>query len=89
MKLGGSVTYPTLVGEHPYAIYVPRGFGGRAAYDVGGSHIFSKGVLAAVTLVEGETGDRLEPEPGLLLCSVVITTQLGAELGLKVLEQKP
>ena len=43
------------------------------------SHAFPQGVLAVITLVEGRAGDggagaRAKCEPGLLLCSLAVTT---------------
>ena len=52
-------------------------FVGRAGFDTVTSHIFSQGVLAALTFVAGwntHAGARLES--GLSLCSLAITTQI-------------
>ena len=57
-------------------------------------HVFPLGVLVAIIFVGGGTGDggaraRARCELWLLLCSVAVTTLLGLEVCLKVLEQKP
>ena len=50
------------MGTSPYSVHVPRGFAGRAGFDVNKSHIFLHGVLSAITLVRGgpeDVGARL------------------------------
>ena len=85
MKLGAGATYPSLegvslCGNIPMpSVCVPSGFGGRAGSEVSMGHIFPWGVLAATTLLDDMAGDggvrvRARCEPGLLLCSVAVTT---------------
>ena len=62
---------------------MPSAFGERTGFDMDESHIFPQGVLAAITLVVGESIDGgaravTECEVGLRLCSVAITTLSGA-----------
>ena len=45
------------VGASLYSLHVPSGFGGRTRCEVNTSHVFLKGVLAAITLVGGGAGD--------------------------------
>lgn len=64
-----------------------------ARFDMNTSHIFSQGILTAITLVGGGDGDgrvraRAVSEPGLSLCSVAITALSETESSLKFLEQK-
>ena len=56
--------------------------------------VFLQGVLAAISLVGGTSGDggskaRARCEPGSLLCSVANTTLFGMGVGPKSLEQNP
>lgn len=69
-------------------------FGWRAGSDMSTCHIFLQGVLAAISLVGGTSGNggsraRARYEPGSLLCSVASTTLFGMGVGPKLLEQKP
>ena len=69
-------------------------FGWRAGSDMSTCHIFLQGVLAAISLVGGTSGDggsraRAGCEPGSLLCSVASTTLFGMGMCPKLLEQKP
>ena len=73
---------------------MPNAFGGRAGFDVDGSHAFPQGVLTAITLVgcvadDGGARTCAGCEVGLLLCSVVITAMSGAGSAPKLLKQKP
>ena len=99
MKLGETVTYPSLeglalCGSILYSLCVPSDFGGRPGFYVNMSCIFPHVVVAVGTLVGVETGDgvfraRIRCELGLLLCSVVNTTLLRVGLWPKLLEEKP
>ena len=76
------------------SLSVPSGFDGRGGSEVSTGHIFPQDVLAAITLVGDGAGvgvarARARCEPGLLLCSVVVTTLSRAGSGPKVLEWKP
>ena len=66
-------------------------FGERAGFDIDASYIFPQSVLAAIILVGGGAGDGgvrngARCEPGLILCSVAITTLLWVGMGSKFLE---
>lgn len=66
-------------------------FGRRAGFDMNTGHVFTRDLLAAITLVRvGVGGPRAGArcEPGPPLCSVAFTTLLGAALGPKLLEQR-
>lgn len=70
------------MGMSVYSLCVPIGFGRKARSKVNTGHVFSQGVLAAITLVEGGAGDaggkaRFRCELGLLLYSVAVTTLSG------------
>lgn len=63
MSLVKTVTYPSLagspwVGVSQYSLCVPRDFRVRPGSEMSMSHVFPQGVLAAITLVGGGTGDR-------------------------------
>ena len=96
MKLGETVTYPglervSLCGHILYGLCMPSGFGGRPGSEVGISHVFPQGVLAAITLVRGGDGGakaRAMPEPGLLLCLVTYNALLGARFGCQVVGEE-
>ena len=70
-------------------------FGGRAGFDVNDSPLFPQEVLVVITLVwEGGCkggGNKVgaQYEAGLLLCSMSITSLLGAVSFPKWLKQKP
>ena len=72
------------MGVSLYRLHVPSAFGGRARFDMDASHVFPKGVLAAimVRVGAGNVGVRARVgyEVELPLCSVVITTLLGQGL---------
>ena len=75
-----------------YGLCMPSGFGGRPGSEVGMSHVFPQGVLAAITLVRGGDGGakaRAKCELGLLLCSVAITILLVAGSGPKCSGRNP
>ena len=77
-----------------YSLHLPNDLTVRAGSDKDRSHVSSQGVLAAISLVGGGTGDeepeaRARYETGLLLRSVALTTLLSVEYGPKLLEQKP
>ena len=40
-----------------YSLCVPSGFDGRTEFDMNASQIFPQGVLAAIVMVGGETGN--------------------------------
>ena len=42
-----------------YSLCVPGGFDGRTGFDMNTSQIFPQGVLAAISMVGGETGDAV------------------------------
>ena len=82
------------VGASLYSLFVPSGFGGSPGSDVSTNLIFAHGVLAAITLIVGMTGDggtraRARCELELLLCSVTSTTLSELVMGPTLLEQKP
>ena len=48
-----------------YSLCVPRGFGGRAGYEVSTGHVFPQCVPAAIILIGGGARDKgLEPGQG-------------------------
>ena len=82
--------YP-FVGASLCSLHVPSAFGGTARFDMNRSHIFPQCVLAAITLVGGGAGDggsrdRAKCEAGIPLCSVAITTLLGAGVNPKLIQ---
>lgn len=73
---------------------VPNGFDEGAESGVSLGHVFPQGMLSDIALVGGRAGGRVvraraRCEPEHILCSVTITTLLGAGVGTKVLKQKP
>ena len=46
------------MGVSQYSLCVPRDFRVRPGSEMSMSHVFPQGVLAAITLVGGGTGDR-------------------------------
>lgn len=96
MKLDEKFTYSCLEeifckGVSLYSLCVPRGSGERAGPDMNRSPIFPQDVLVAITLVGCGAGDvgpnaRTKRVAGFPLCSVAVTTLLGARLGPILLE---
>lgn len=77
-----------------YSVCMSSAFGWRAGSDMSTCHDFLQGVLAAISLVAGTSGDggskaRARYEPESLLCSVANTTLFGMGVGPKLLERKP
>ena len=71
------------VGVFLYRLCVPNVFGGKSGFDMVPSHIFSQGMLAAITLVWGGPGDGIgragaRCEVGFPFCSMAITNLSGA-----------
>lgn len=68
------------------------GFGGRVGFGMNTSHVFPQGLLAAIILVRGETGNRrvrarVGCEVGLPLRSVAVTALMEVGSSPKLLEQ--
>lgn len=74
IKFGKTVIYSVLdvvylCGISLYSLYVPGGFGGRTGSGIPTNHIFYRGVLAAVTLIEdGNNGEASSRDPFVNQC---------------------
>lgn len=83
----------THMGASLYKLHMPNASGGKAELDIDSGHIFPQGVLAALTLVSGRTGDwgaraSTGRDLGFPLYSVPVTTLSGLGSVPKFLMQK-
>ena len=98
MKLGETVISPSPEGcpcgrASLCSLHLPSGFSRTAVSEVSRGHVFPWVVVEAAILVAGRAGDvsaraRTRCEPGLLLCTVSVTSLLGVGLRPKMLVQK-